>query len=78
MHFKNVKILKLLILVGILNLKYIGKCSFAGTKIDIISIPIRVLAIQKSAFCICANLKYVTFAKNSELQIIEESAFFNN
>lgn len=40
-----------------------------------VTVPQSVKAIQKSAFCMCNNLRFVEFPENSQLQVIEEYAF---
>lgn len=42
---------------------------------DKVTVPQSVKAIQKSAFCMCKNLRFVEFPENSQLQVIEEYAF---
>lgn len=60
------------------GLKTIGEYSFRNAEeLASIHIPSTVTSIGNSGFGGCYNLKEVTFADNSQLEIIGESAFYN-
>lgn len=54
----------------------IGQNAFSKTKIRSITIPNSVKIIRKLAFYECANLQNVSISRFSNLEVIEESAFY--
>lgn len=57
------------------ELTIIGKSAFKNSSIKSISIPSKVVKIEKEAFVNCVQLKSVEFQEPSELQFIGELAF---
>jgi hypothetical protein len=60
------------------NITYIGNAAFQNTGLTTITIPATVKKIEGySNFADCAQLATVTFAPNSQLEVIGGQAFFN-
>lgn len=57
------------------EVRTIGKYAFKNSSIESISIPSKVVKIDKCAFAKCEHLKSVEFQESSELQFIGELAF---
>lgn len=55
--------------------KFIGKGWFQGSRVESVTIPASVTAIEADAFYSCRNLKRVVFAEGSKLEKIGSGCF---
>lgn len=47
------------------------------TELDVVSIPYRILKIEKEAFSGCSKISFILFSSNPNIEIIEDYAFMN-
>lgn len=57
------------------NLEYIGHNAFDETSISCIVIPPKIRIINAETFIYCKNLHHISFDANSQLEMIDNSAF---